>query len=149
MRYILWGSLLLNVGLIAGLGYFFMAGSVTTSEDSRKAIVLSKSEKAFVLTEMRGLLETTQSVLMAWQEGDMADLAKEARKRGKADLAGAPKSLMLKMPMGFKTLGQGMHAGWDGIADEAEAMGDKNKIMSLLTEQLGRCTACHSGYKLK
>ncbi len=149
MRIFLILSLLLNLALAAVGGYLFMGGNVTASDDDRKAIVLTDGEKSFVLSEMRGLLETMQGVLLAWEEGDMKELAATARKSGMVDMRNAPKSLMLKMPMGFKTLGHGMHGGWDAIADEAEAMGDKNKIISLLSEQLGRCTACHSGYKLK
>ncbi len=148
-RMLLGISLLLNIALLGGGAYMFMKGSVAPSEDGRTAIVLDKGEKAFVLTEMRALLETVHAVLLAVEDGDMKEAGIAARKFGMADMQAAPKSLMLKMPMGFKSLGHAMHTGWDTIANEAESMGDKKKVTVLLTEQLGRCTACHSAFKLK
>ncbi len=149
MKILLILSVLLNLGLIGLGGYMFMAGSVAPSDDERTMIALDKGEKAFVLKEMRALLETVHSVLLAVEEGDMKEAAKAARKFGMADMRAAPKSLMLKMPLGFKSLGKAMHQGWDTIAIEAESMGEKKKVMKLLTEQLGRCTACHSAFKVR
>ncbi len=150
MRIFFWLSLLLNLIFIAGASYIFMKGTASApSEDGRQAIALLDREKAYVLDEMRGLLETMQGVLLALEENDMKDLAETAAKSGMVNMKNTPKSLLFKMPMSFKTLGRGMHAGWDKIAEEAQGMGNKDKIISLLGEQLGRCTACHSSYRLK
>ncbi len=154
MRFLLQGSLLLNLGLMISLSYVLLVSNVVTTddrqpEDTREVLRLSTSEGAFMMKEMRGLLETMEGVLLALDKGQMQELAKIARKRGMADMVNVPKSFIRKVPKGFKTFARGMHVGWDEIAEEAETMGDKNEVVKLIVAQFSRCTGCHKIYKLK
>jgi hypothetical protein len=50
---------------------FFINGTITVSSDERTAIVLNTTERAYVLKEMRGLLEAIEAVTLEISQADM------------------------------------------------------------------------------
>ena len=50
---------------------FFINGTITVSSDERTAIVLNTTERAYVLKEMRGLLEAIEAVTLGISHDDM------------------------------------------------------------------------------
>ena len=50
---------------------FFINGTITVSSDERTAIVLNTTERAYVLKEMRGLLEAIEAVTLGISQADM------------------------------------------------------------------------------
>lgn len=50
---------------------FFINGTTTVSSDERTAIVLNTTERAYVLKEMRGLLEAIEAVTLGISQDDM------------------------------------------------------------------------------
>lgn len=127
-------------------------GSTT---DQRHAIPLDAREKHFLLSEMRDFLAVTQRILAACHAGDMEAVAAAASRAGlkahQADFAN-PKSLVhgirKKAPPAFFPLGRATHEGFDEIAEVARAIGDKDTVNKLLADNLQRCVACHSAYRV-
>jgi hypothetical protein len=72
--------------------------------------------------------------------------APAARKLGMADLAAAPASIRAKLPPEFRLLTRETHAGFDALADAAEA-GSARRTLSQLSRLLQKCNACHSVYQ--
>ena len=50
---------------------FFINGTTTVSSDERTTIVLNTTERAYVLKEMRGLLEAIEAVTLGISQDDM------------------------------------------------------------------------------
>lgn len=127
-------------------------GSAT---DQRHAIPLDAREKHFLLSEMRDFLAVTQRILAASHAGDMEAVAAAALRAGlkahQADFAN-PESLVhgirKKAPPAFFPLGRATHEGFDEIAEVAKAIGDRDTVNKLLADNLQRCVACHSAYRV-
>jgi len=135
--------------VIGGLVYlFFFKGSVAPASDGRTAIMLSQGEKDFVLTEMRGFLNAVQQIIEGLDEKDMKKVAQSAHAVGMAAMREAPGPLMRKLPMGFKQMGHPLHQAFDDLAQEAEDMGDRGKVLEKLSGLMNNCVACHSTYRL-
>lgn len=135
--------------VIAALVYrFIVAGSTGPARDGRVTIVLEPGERAFVLREMRGFVAGLQQAIDALSRDDMKAAAAAARRMGMAAAHDAPLSLVGKLPLGFKTLGFGVHRDFDGIAADAESLGDARHTLSQLSGALQKCVACHEGFQL-
>lgn len=141
-------SLVLVVALAAMAYLFVVRGSVSESQDGRTAILLKGVERDFVLTEMREFLEAVEGITGAIGEDDMATVAAIATKYGSAAVGGVPLALMSKLPIEFKTLGLDTHAAFDDLATIATNSGDTKLVVTKLSDILGNCTTCHSGYRL-
>ncbi len=145
-------SVLLNIVLIAALAYgaykFIIQGSVEQTDDGRTAVILTAAEKDFVLSEMRGFLETVQGIVSAIAEEDMASVAEIATAAGSADAGNAPAPLVGKLPLEFKDLGMATHALFDDIATRANESADAKTVTQALGELMQNCTGCHAGYRL-
>jgi cytochrome c556 len=145
-----WGLSVVLIALSAGLGYMLMfKGSVTASDDGRTAILLSAGERDLVLGEMRGFLESVQTITAAIAQDDMKSITKAARKVGMANASEVPVSLMTKLPMEFKKLGMATHKAFDDLGMEAQDMGDAQTVLKKLGEMMVNCTTCHSSYRLE
>ncbi len=120
------------------------------ASDQRQPIALSDDERAFILLEMRGLLDGIREILEASETGDRARLAAAARRSGvngpEADHI--PKSLAPKLPPEFKKLGLATHRGFDQIAHDAEQSGDSQLTRRRLVELMKNCSACHATWRL-
>jgi hypothetical protein len=133
---------------IVGLASQFIGGRTAPSDDGRTAVVLSPSERDFVLAEMRLLLQSVQGVVAGVAAGDMQKVEKAARAAGAAAPRQAPVELMMHLPLGFKKTGMGVHNAFDKLADAASAGASGDEVLSQLSNQLNTCVGCHAGYKL-
>jgi hypothetical protein len=134
---------------IAGIGLLYFKGAAAPGEDGRIVLQINKDEKRFVLSEMRGMLETVQNIVIALEDDDKAAIGEAVKGKGVADMMrNTPKILIAKVPLEFMTLGRSMHQNFDDIGKAAADGAEKNKIISMLGDQLGKCVACHSTYQL-
>lgn len=134
---------------IAALVYsFLIAGKTLPADDRRLAIVLDPAERSLVLAEMRGFLTAVQIITEATTRNDVKAIAAAARSMGMAAAGGVPPTLAAKLPLEFKQLGHGVHADFDRIALDIEAMGDAKHAHAQLGETLKKCVACHALYQI-
>ncbi len=138
---ILWAA---TVGLFAWLQ---MQSRPQMHAADRTLIAVSPEERKYVLKEMRMMLESLQGIMMAMESNDAESLAEAAGTSGNVRVATLPPSLMSKAPKDFRVMARGAHQGFSRIEAAAKAGADKNKIISLLGELLGECTACHDTYR--
>ena len=145
-------SLLLNIILIAALGLgaykFVIQGSTTQTTDGRTAVLLSASERNFVLGEMRNFLETVQAITAAIGENDMATISDISRKIAVDDPAKMPAGLKGKLPLEFKTLGMDTHSLFISLAETAETAKSPQEVSTALSGLMLNCTTFHAGYRL-
>jgi len=137
---------------IATLLYTFVIKGETVAgskSDPRTAIVLTESERALVLEEMRAFLESVQQITLAATKDDMATVASAARKVGRAAQGEVPVGLMKKLPAAFKKLGFATHQGFDQLALDAESLGDREQVLEALGTLMGNCIGCHAAYQIK
>lgn len=134
---------------IVVLATMFVRGNTTTGSDDRTAIVLNTPERDLVLTEMRGLLTSTQAILDGLNRNDMKLVADAARAVGMGSAADVNPSLMTKLPLSFKQMGMGVHHEMDALADAAQAGKSPAEIQGMLSNTLSTCVACHSAWQLK
>lgn len=127
-------------------------GSAT---DGRSPIYLDAKEKAFLLAEMGQFLEVSRRILAASLDNDMAGVAEAARSVGlaahRADFSNPEstvQSIRKKAPKEFFPLARATHEAFDEIAEIATNLQDKETVQRRLAENLGRCTACHSAYRI-
>lgn len=137
----------LIVGMLAVGSWFFVRGTVTEGDDGRTSILLTASERDFVLAEMRGLLEAVETITFELSEANMESVASAARSVGMGSAGGEPLTLMAKLPLEFKKLGMATHNAFDDLATEAEDMGDGAVVLRQLSSILTNCTSCHAGYR--
>ena len=143
-----WGlTAVLTIGVIVVGSWFFVRGNVAESDDGRTAILLTESERDFVLSEMRGLLEAVETITYELSEDNMAGVAEAAESVGMGSAGGEPLTLIAKLPLEFKTLGMSTHNAFDDLAMEAEDMGDGAVVLGQLSAILTNCTGCHAGYR--
>ncbi len=143
---------LLSLALAGTLAFFGILGRTADapSSDGRARLLLTNTERDFVLNEMRHLLMATREIVDDAVAGDMARVAVAARKVGMADVQSIPLEirgpLIGKLPVEFKRLGFGVHEGMDAIALDAEGLGDRDHTLRQLAELMGKCVACHATY---
>ncbi len=118
-------------------------------DDGRQPIYVSAQERASLLGEMRGFLETVQGTVDALVAEDMAAIAELNSASGMRAAAGTPAALTAKLPEPFRQLGVSTHKLFDGIAQEATDMGDPAAITAQIGGLLGNCTACHASYRFE
>ena len=144
-------SYLLNIVLIAVIGFFaykfIYVGSVATASEDRIAVVLTASEKAGVLAEMRGLLETSQAVLLAATSDDVASIPDIVRPFGMAATQNESVTMMAKLPFELKTMGHDAHRAMDEVGAMAENGATGNEIIETLAGAMTLCVTCHDTYR--
>ncbi len=118
-----------------------------TYDDGREPIYVSGPERAALLDEMRGFLETVQGTMDALVAEDMQAIAELNSASGMRAAAGTPAALTNKLPEAFRQLGVSTHKLFDGIAQEASDMGDPAVITAQIGGLLANCTACHASYR--
>lgn len=142
-------ALLLWVVTISVFVWFFIRGNTTAGTDGRTAIVLHAGERDLVLSEMRGLLIATQQVLEGANQGDMQRVSQAASKAGMAGAADVNPALMAKLPIEFKQLGMSVHKEMDDIAKAAAEGKPVKDILSMASNTLAKCVACHDAWQIK
>ena len=142
-------ALLLCVVTIAVFAWFFIRGNTTAGTDGRTAVVLQPAERDLVLTEMRGLLSSTQGILEGASQVDVKRIIQASRAAGMASAADVNPALMAKLPLEFKSLGMSVHHDMDEIAKAAEGGTPVPEILKMASNTLTKCVACHSAWQLK
>ena len=130
------------------VGWLFFAGQTEVAPDGRQRIQLSAAETDLILSEMRGMLEGVQGLAEGLADNDRGLIADAARAVGGAEAEAVPKSLMLKLPLEFKSFGVDTHDEFDALAAMAEAGAGTTEMTAKLSDILLRCTTCHAGYRL-
>lgn len=129
-----------------------VAGSPLSAQEideNREPIFVSAAERAALLEEMRGFLETVQGTVDALAADDMAAIADLNTAAGMRATAETPAALTAKLPESFRQLGVSTHRLFDGIAQEATDMGDTAEITVQIGGLLANCTACHASYRFE
>lgn len=142
-------AILLWVVTVAVFAWFFIRGNTTAGTDNRTAVVLTSSERDFVLREMRGLLSATQGILDGINRGDMKQVAQAARSAGVIVAADGDPTLMAKLPLPLKTLGMSVHQDMDALAKAAETGSPASELQVMLANTLSKCVTCHATWQLK
>ena len=122
--------------------------AVVAAEDERVMVNLDKTDQQLFLIEMRTVLSSVHNILLALDENDMAAVAKAAE-QSKSRIKNKSKNLLKKLPPDFKTYSKSVRMGFKQISKAAKSGAGKNRVISLLGEQLGRCVACHGSYRLR
>ncbi|OIO74874.1 MAG: hypothetical protein AUJ57_01355 [Zetaproteobacteria bacterium CG1_02_53_45] len=140
-------GLLVSV-LAAGAFKVIVLGNTEKADDGRTAVILEPAERQAVLGEMRLLLETTQTVVAALANNDLAAVEAAARPIGSAAIATVDFKLRAKLPLEFKKLGFGIHYAFDEIANMAKEGQPTKAIQKKLAETMNNCIACHASFQL-
>ncbi|PIP02151.1 MAG: hypothetical protein COW18_06510 [Zetaproteobacteria bacterium CG12_big_fil_rev_8_21_14_0_65_54_13] len=140
-------SLLTSV-LIFGALKVIVLGNTEKAEDGRTAVILEPAERQAVLGEMRVLLETTQTIVEALANDDLAAVEAAARPIGSAAIATVDFRLRAKLPLAFKQLGFGTHYAFDDIANMAKEGKPAKAIQQKLAATMDNCIACHASFQL-
>jgi hypothetical protein len=131
-----------------GASMLFVKGRTAPSSDGRTAILLSGSERDFVLAEMRKMLIAVQQITEALAMEDRAKVAAAAKKvSGHAD-AEPPMSLMTKLPLDFKQAGMAMHDGFGDLATAAKKEEAVPVLSKKMSDVITTCVGCHEGYRI-
>lgn len=121
----------------------------TMQADERIAVNLSSMQRLHVLTEMRGLLESTQGVIKGLALNDMEMVQISARKAGTDGRKTTENHEMhKKMPEGWMQLGRAAHKSMDEIAQMAADGKPIKDIQLKLVATMDSCMACHAAYRL-
>ncbi len=142
-------AIVLWVITIATAAVFFIKGQTQMTADNRVAVMLAPEEREFVLAEMRMLLEGVQGITAGVAANDMQQISSSARRIGMASAADVNPQLMMKLPLAFKQQGMSVHKQFDQLADMADSGASANELLTMLSEQLSSCVACHSIYTLE
>ncbi len=134
--------------LAAGAFKVIVLGNTEKAEDGRTSVLLEPAERQAVLGEMRMLLETTQAIVEALANDDLAAVEAAARPIGSAAIATVDFSLRAKLPLEFKKLGFGTHYAFDDIANMAKEGKPAKAIQIKLSETMNNCIACHASFQL-
>jgi len=118
-------------------------------DDGRAPIYVSGAERAALLSEMRGFLETVQGTMDAIVTENLVAIAELNAAAGMRAAAATPAALTNKLPEPFRQLGVSTHKLFDGIAQEATDMGDIGAITAQIGGLLANCTACHASYRFE
>lgn len=140
-------AILLWFVTVAGFAWLQFQSRPQMQATDRTLISVSPAERKFVLKEMRIMLEALQGIMMALESGDAESLAEAAGSSGNVMLVALPPSLMAKAPKNFRIMARSAHQGFDRIEAAAKSGVDKSKVISLLSDLLGECTACHDTYR--
>lgn len=142
-------AIALWLATIAAAAWVFVRGSTAPGTDGRTAIVLAASEKDFVMSEMRQLLATTQTILDGTLRDDRASIVGAARPVGMGASAHAPPTILAKLPLEFKKLAMSMHHDMDGLADAAEAGKPMPELQRMLSDVMLKCVQCHATWQFR
>lgn len=144
-------SYLLNIiliGVISFAAYKFTSDpNIATGVDDRTPVVLTSAEKAEVLHEMRGLLETVQSVLEAATSDNVADIPDIVRPFGMAAVEQESVTMAAKLPVEVITMGYDAHRAMDALGAMAENGASGTEIIETLAGAMVLCTTCHNSYQ--
>lgn len=118
--------------------------------DTREEAPRTEVEKAFILDQMRLLLNAIAEIEEGLGTGDMDLVAREAAARGrKANVTLArPPLLAAKESEAWKSMFLSVRNGFDAVADLARDRAPAASINKTLADTMRNCTACHQTYRI-
>ena len=148
-----WIALVIWIVSAGVVGWLFIKGKTTPSADGRTVVHLAPTERDFILTEMRQLLQAVHGVVTGLSDPDQtqghAQAAAAARSAGMKMAVDDNPSLMLKLPLPLKQLGMSVHRDFDELADAITGGTTSQDILQRLSNITTRCLACHETYQLQ
>ncbi len=139
-------SVLLNAVLI--YKFFYQGEKAVLSADGRTEIKMSRENREFVMTEMRGFLESVQKVNEGIAKNDPEIIAGVGQQSGTCKVDAVPQGLVKSLPFGFKQMGFETHGLFDEMAKIAKEKYDRQQTQEKLNQLLNNCVACHKTYKI-
>lgn len=132
------------------LGALASSGRAGDMVDTREQIFRTEAEKAFVLDQMRLLLNSITEIEEGLGTSDMDLIAREAAARGrKANVTLArPPSLAAKESEAWKSMFLSVRNGFDAVADRAKDHAPAATINKTLADTMRNCVACHQTYRI-
>ncbi len=121
--------------------------------DYRQPAPSTKSERAYILEEMRLLFESIQAINQGLATDHMEDVIEAAAAAAQLPRANAndrtyPASLHYKETPQWKQMGGEVRRGFDALADAAKNGASKEKQLAILADTMKNCVACHQTYRL-
>jgi len=141
------GLMIVWIITISYAGYKFKYGNTEKIHD-RVEIILAASERDLVLGEMRLLLEGLQGIISGLSNSDFKKVEVSARGNGMVMAQDVNPTLMLKLPIEFKSVGMGVHKAFDDLADNINGK-DAKDILREVDLIMNLCVGCHATYKLE
>lgn len=139
-------SVALNVGLV--YKFFFQGEKAVLANDGRTEIKIKKENREFVMAEMRGFLESVQTINVGIAKNDPKIIEKIGQESGSCKIDAVPQGLVKSLPFGFKQMGFQTHALFDEMAKMAKEKYDRQQTQEKLNQLLNNCVACHKTYKI-
>lgn len=132
------------------LGALASSGRADDIVDQREQVFRTEAEKAFVLDQMRLLLNAITEIEEGLGTDDLNLVAREAAARGrKANMTLArPPSLAAKESEAWKAMFFSVRSGFDAVADQARAHAPAATINKTLADTMRNCVACHQTYRI-
>ena len=145
---------LAQMGMGGGMGNHMhhgmpMGEAAKPAPETRQAIVLTADERAIVLAEMRGFMESVQGVLAAVAANDAKALADAAGKSGMKVMGHLPMATRAKFPQGLMMMGRATHMGFDELAAAAAGGTVPADTIDRLATITGQCVACHATFRFE
>lgn len=134
---------------LIGAGVIFVRGKTAPASDGRRAVLLTPAERDLVLGEMRSMLTAVHGVVAGLSAKDMKQVSSAARAGGMGMAVDDDPVFLAKLPLDFKRLGMQAHDEFDKMAEAADSGADGEVVLERLSQQLTRCIACHSAYRLE
>ncbi len=126
----------------------FGQGSGRVPPDNRQPIMVTKSERNLMLTEMREFLHGFHSIQYALSRKDMKALAITAKPMGPL-LDRLPAGLREKFPEEFTQLAVAQNEAFQALARIGEKNGDVSAALEQTAEVLTYCSGCHDSYRFE
>lgn len=143
-------SMILLASNIGMLYFFLIKGNTTVSKsDSRIAILAKPQDRDFVLSEMRGFLESIQNINEGITENNPQKIIRAAKSSGMGIQEQVPPSLLRALPISFKKLGFNTHDKFDALAKAVSENYQKEQVQEQVNGILNNCTTCHKTYKIE
>ena len=133
------------------LGVLASSGRAEDMVDTREQAFRTEAEKAFILDQMRLLLNSITEIEQGLGTADMDRVAREAAARGrKANVTLArPPSLAAKESEAWKSMFVSVRNGFDAVADQAKDHAPAATINKTLADTMHNCVACHQTYRIE
>ncbi len=144
--------LLLTLSLLANgilvYKFFYQGEKVLIRKDGRSEIKMSAENREFVMSEMRGFLESVQKINDGIAKNDPELIAAVGGQSGTCKVNTVPKGLVRSLPFEFKQMGFETHQLFDEMSQMAREKYDRRQTQMKMNELLNNCVACHKTYKI-
>lgn len=142
MKYI--ANIFLIISLL--LSSFSVFSDDAGNLDRRISLNLTKSERAYFLSEMRKMLSSIQGVIRGIGEHDRELIINSAGYSGNRMARATPESVKQKTPQLFKEIGGSTHMMFEELV--VRAQDDDMETLTVFTSNLMKqCLSCHEIFR--